>query len=334
MKQTSPLLHLFSLIILLLITSISLSDAHELRPAYLHITQSNDSTYKVMWKVPRKGDMVLRLQPVFAPSFQLQASAVPQAIEGALLYTYELKGSTPLMGTTLHIDQLDKTMVDVLVNATFLNGENITLLLNPKQTSALLPSSPNSKEVIYNYSILGIEHIWEGIDHLLFVLALMIITKGFSKILKTITAFTIAHSITLSLATLGWVSIPGPPVEATIALSIVFLAVEILKNKEGKSTLSSRKPWLVAFSFGLLHGFGFAGALSEVGVPQSAIPLALAFFNIGVELGQIAFVIVVLAGIKLLLLYKHWPVYLQKVPAYGIGIMASFWLVERVINFW
>ena len=179
---------------------------------------------------------------------------------------------------------------------------------------------------------MGIEHILLGIDHLLFVLALIIITRGKWKIIKTITAFTIAHSITLSLAALGYVNFPTPPVEAVIALSIVFLAVEIIKNQNGQETLTSKKPWLVAFTFGLLHGF--AGALANIGLPQQDIPFALAFFNVGVEIGQIAFVIIVLAIIKLLSYKKSWPLVLKKIPPYAIGSLATFWMIERIIQFW
>jgi hydrogenase/urease accessory protein HupE len=181
---------------------------------------------------------------------------------------------------------------------------------------------------------LGIEHILLGIDHLLFVLALIMITKGKWRILKTITAFTLAHSITLSLAALGIVNFPGPPVEAVIALSIVFLASEIIRNFNGQQTLTSKKPWIVAFTFGLLHGFGFAGALADIGLPQTEIPLALAFFNIGVELGQIIFVIAMLLVIYLLQLKKEWPTYLKKIPPYAIGSLAAYWMIERVAGFW
>lgn len=198
----------------------------------------------------------------------------------------------------------------------------------------MIPGETSTFDVIKTYTMLGIEHILLGIDHLLFVLALIMITKGKWKILKTITAFTIAHSITLSLAALGYVNFSGAPVEAVIAMSIVFLALEILKNINGEQTLTSRKPWIVAFSFGLLHGFGFAGALSEIGLPQQEIPMALAFFNIGVELGQLIFVLVVLGAIKLLSMYKKWPSYSKQTPAYAIGSVAAFWMIQRVVAFW
>lgn len=251
-----------------------------------------------------------------------------------MLYSYLLQGEEPLAGQTLQINNLDRTMVDVLVNVKYLNGEQVTLMLKPDQTQEVLPGKTEPWSVVKTYTVLGIEHIIFGIDHLLFVLALIIITKGLRKIIKTVTAFTLAHSITLSLAVLGVVNFPGPPVEAVIALSIVFLAVEILKKAQGKESLTSQKPWLVAFSFGLLHGFGFARALAEVGLPQSEIPLALAFFNVGVELGQIAFVLVVSLALGLLAIRRNWPIYWKKIPAYAIGSVAAFWLIERIAGFW
>ncbi len=179
--------------------------------------------------------------------------------------------------------------------------------------------------------MLGVEHILGGVDHLLFVLALLLIVRGGRRILFTITAFTAAHSITLVAATLGWVRVPGPPVEAMIALSIVFVAAEIIHGLRGRLGLTARAPWVVAFSFGLLHGFGFAGALAEVGLPQQAIPVALLTFNIGVEIGQLIFVALVLAVrafiARLALPSAAWLPY--AVP-YAIGSVAMFWVIERI----
>jgi len=308
--------------------------AHEIRPAYLQIDQIEAKRYQVLWKIPRMGDMSLRIYPQFASSFELKQLDAGKPMANSILLHYNLTGSEPLAGTKIYIENLHKTLVDVLVNVTYLNGEKVTLMLQPDNTSAVLPGETSTWSVVKTYTILGVEHILFGFDHLLFVLALIIITVGFKKIVKTITAFTIAHSITLSMAVLGFANLPGPPVEAIIALSIVFLAVEVIKTIQGKQTLTSKKPWLVAFIFGLLHGFGFAGALGEIGIPQSEIPIALAFFNIGVELGQIAFVIVVLAGILLLKRYKNWSVFIRKVPTYAIGTLAAFWFIERFIGFW
>ncbi|MCT4624175.1 MAG: HupE/UreJ family protein, partial [Schleiferiaceae bacterium] len=204
----------------------------------------------------------------------------------------------------------------------------------PDSPAHVIPGKTSTWQVVKVYTILGVEHILFGFDHLLFVLALVMISKGKWKIVKTVTAFTIAHSITLTLASLGLVFIPGAPVEAVIALSIVFLALEILQLQKGKATLTSRKPWLVAFSFGLLHGFGFAGALSEIGLPQQAIPWALAFFNIGVELGQLAFVFFILGISVLVNRIIIVPKWIPKLSAYAIGSVAAYWMIERVVGFW
>ncbi len=308
--------------------------SHEIRPAYLQIIQTSETTYEVYWKVPSMGDAVPKIKPVFPPSFNIQILNVPNQIPGSVIYSYKISSEESLQGKILTIDGLNKTLIDVLVNVTYLNGQKVTLMLQPDKDSSIIPGETSKMDVIKTYTKLGFEHILLGIDHLLFVLALIIITKGKWRILKTITAFTLAHSITLSLAVLGYVNFPTAPVEAVIALSIVFLAVEIVKNLNGKPTLTSRKPWLVAFTFGLLHGFGFAGALANIGLPQQDIPLALAFFNVGVELGQIAFVIVVLIVIKLLSTKNNWPVFIKKAPAYAIGSMAAFWMIERIIRFW
>jgi hydrogenase/urease accessory protein HupE len=189
--------------------------------------------------------------------------------------------------------------------------------------------------VAWSYFVLGVEHILGGIDHLLFVLALLLIVRGSRRIIATVTAFTVAHSVTLAAATLGWVHVPGPPVEAIIALSIVFVASEVVHARQGRAGLTEQAPWIVAFSFGLLHGFGFAGALAEVGLPQAAIPLALLTFNVGVEVGQLMFVAAVLAlrfvGTRFLRGEATW---LPVATAYGVGAVAAFWTIERVAGFW
>jgi len=323
--------HIFRFIIILFTLN---SWAHEIRPAFLQIIQTSETTYEVFWKVPSMGDAVPKIYPVFPPFFTVEELKRPNQIPGSVIYSYTISSKETLAGKILTIDGLNKTLIDALVTVTYLNGEKVTLMLQPDKYSTIIPGETSTYDVIKTYSILGVEHILLGIDHLLFVLALILITKGKWKIIKTITAFTIAHSITLSLAVFGYVNFPTPPVEAVIALSIVFLAVEIIKNLNGKHTLTSKKPWLVAFTFGLLHGFGFAGALANIGLPQLDIPFALAFFNVGVELGQIAFVVVVLALIKLLSLKKQWSMYLKQIPAYAIGSLATFWMIERVVAFW
>jgi HupE / UreJ protein len=215
-----------------------------------------------------------------------------------------------------------------------LDGSESNTLVHPSQAWVTITGAPGLFSVAGSYTLLGVEHIGFGIDHLLFVLALLIITNGTIPLLKTVTAFTVAHSITLALATLGFVQVPSEPVEATIALSIVFVAFEIIRRREGENGITSRAPWIVAFIFGLLHGFGFAGALSEVGLPQNHIPAALFFFNVGVELGQIAFITVVLTLIAVVRrIPLRLPRWAELIPPYAIGSIAMFWVIQRVTAF-
>lgn len=308
--------------------------AHEIRPAYLQIIQTDEQSYEAFWKIPRLDDKVPKISPSFPNQFEVSELSKPKLVLSSAVYSYTFTSEQELRGKTISINGLDKTLIDALVTIQFLNGEKMTFLLQPNKSTFEIPLEASKMNVIKTYTILGIEHILIGIDHLLFVLALIMITAGKWKIIKTVTAFTIAHSVTLSLAALGYVNFPGPPVEAVIALSIVFLALEIIKYHKGEQTLTSQKPWLVAFAFGLLHGFGFAGALADIGLPQQEIPLALAFFNIGVELGQLIFIAFTLVIIFILNFYKSWPKWIKTIPAYAIGSVAFFWLIERIASFW
>lgn len=305
---------------------------HEIRPAYLQIEETAAGAYSVLWKVPRRGMSAVDIQPRFDRGF-VQAGGRETLLDGYVVYHYRVTGETGLPGSQLSIDNLPNTTIDVLVNLKLRDGAQHTLLLRPSANAVSIPLAPDKWRVLTTYSKLGVEHIWLGIDHLLFVLALIILTRGVGTIVKTVTAFTLAHSITLGLAALGYVRVPGPPVEATIALSILFLALEILRGIHGHKTLTGQKPWLVALTFGLLHGFGFAGALADTGLPQSEIPLALAAFNIGVELGQLVFVGVILLLIHLLRYKKSWPLVARKLPPYAIGTISAFWVIERVAAF-
>ena len=307
--------------------------AHEVRPAFLQIQEQSPNSYTILWKVPRTVDKVLDIQPKFEDSFTLTETVPPRILEAFVLYTYHVKGKKSIANTTLFIDRLNTTGTDVLVDILPLNGERHSFLLRPTKNSIRIPVTPNKWNVAKTYVVLGVEHILLGFDHLLFVLALVIITKGFKKLLTTITAFTLAHSITLSFSALGIANLPGPPVEAVIALSIVFLALEILRIQRGYATLTSQKPWIVAFVFGLLHGFGFAGALQDIGLPQNEIPLALATFNIGVEAGQIVFVFAVLVIIKSTGSFVPKQNWTKKLVPYAIGSLASFWLIDRIALF-
>ncbi|PWK21048.1 HupE/UreJ family protein [Xanthomarina spongicola] len=309
--------------------------SHEIRPAFLQIIQNSDSSYDVFWKVPSLGDGVPKISPVFAPFFSVEVLEQPNQIPGSVIYSYRINSNKPLQGSIITIEGLNKTLIDALVSISYLNGEKVTLMLQPDKTSMIIPEKETLLNTIKTYLILGTEHILLGVDHLLFVLALLLITPGFRKLIKTITAFTIAHSITLSLSALGFVGLPGPPVEAVIALSIIFLAYEIIKYYRGEESIAINHPWIIAFAFGLLHGFGFAGALTSIGLPQTTIPAALLFFNIGVELGQILFIVSAIAIIWLIKKSKiSIPDWVKLVPVYGIGSIASFWLIERIVSFW
>jgi hydrogenase/urease accessory protein HupE len=309
--------------------------AHEIRPAFLQIMQVDSTTYNAYWKIPRLGEAVPKIYVVFPDEFKVESLKQPSPLPGFIVYGYKLSSESPLFGKRISIDGLNRTLIDALVNINFLNGEKITFMLQPDKPSFIIPEKETLINTIKTYLKLGTEHILLGIDHLLFVLALLLITPGFKKLIKTITAFTIAHSITLSLSALGFIGLPGPPVEAVIALSIVFLAVELMHYYKGEITLTVKHPWIVAFTFGLLHGFGFAGALANIGLPQTTIPSALLFFNVGVEFGQILFILCILS---LIWIIKKTKISIPKkavfIPVYAIGSIASYWLIERVLGFW
>ncbi len=316
----------------LLLANLTLC-AHEVRPAYFSITQQDSVTYQIVWNVPALGTGIPKIFPVLPDNWTIideQSNLFP----GNLRRTYKVRISHEIEGQKLHFNGLNKTLIEVLISIKKNNGIQYSSRVQPSNPVYLIPVTPDRFSIIKTYLLLGIEHILLGIDHLLFVLALLLLTKGIGMILKTITAFTIAHSITLSLASLGFVGLPGPPVEAVIALSIIFLAVELVHGVNGHQGLTARYPWIVAFIFGLLHGFGFAGALVELGLPQMDIPWALLFFNIGVEVGQVAFVIIAISFISLLAKVNiGLPVWFKKVPPYAIGSVASFWMIERIWGF-
>jgi hydrogenase/urease accessory protein HupE len=313
--------------------------AHEVRPAYLELRQTGTETYDVLWKVPGKGDNLRLGLFVELPEGSSNVTE-PRAsmVNNAYSERWSVKRPGGLSGGTIHIAGLSSTMTDVLVRLERLDGSTQVTRLTPSSPSYMVQAAPAAGQVAVTYLRLGVEHILGGIDHLLFVLALLILVKGTRRLIATVTAFTVAHSLTLAGATLGFVHVPGPPVEAAIALSIVFVATEIIHRRQGQIGLTERYPWIVAFTFGLLHGFGFASALSEVGLPQSAIPIALLFFNVGVEIGQLLFiaavftVIMLAREIKQRLIFSQ-PLWLWRIPPYVIGSLAMFWVIQRVAAF-
>ena len=308
--------------------------AHEVRPGYLQITETEPGKFDILWKVPQQAGSRLQIEPVLPDSLRPVTPVSQQLTGEALLQRWRAESDGPLAGQTVRINGLERTMTDALVRIEWLDDRVTVVRLTANSTSYSIPASSTLADVAWTYLVIGVEHILFGIDHLLFVLALLLIVDNSWKLIKTVTAFTIAHSVTLSLATLGLVHVPGPPVEAVIALSIVFVASEIVKKQQGVTGLTERQPWVVAFSFGLLHGFGFAGALSEVGLPDSDIPMALLTFNIGVEAGQLLFVFAFMAVCRLIrCIPVTWPRWTTKVMPYMIGIMAAFWVIERIAGF-
>lgn len=308
--------------------------AHEVRPAYLELREIHAGEVAVLWKTPMRGERRLALSAEFSGRTENLTPVVTRGTGSEAVQTWRIKAIDPLRGQTVRIGGLEGTMTDVLVRAEFADGTTWTQRLTPAHPAAAIPTLQSGLRVAGVYLMLGIEHILFGIDHLLFVLALIIITKGTWRLVKTITAFTIAHSITLALATLGFLHVPQEPVEAVIALSIVFVAAEIVHARGGREGLTARAPWVVAFAFGLLHGFGFAGALSEVGMPQGQIPVALLFFNLGVEAGQLLFIAAVLSVIALIRrLHMPSPLWVEWAPSYTIGSVAMFWVLQRMVAF-
>jgi hydrogenase/urease accessory protein HupE len=313
--------------------------ADEFKPGYLQLTQLDAERYDVLWKIPAIDESTtLKVKPGFPDGTEALTDVRSTFSRGITVQRWRIRVAHGLDGKTISFSQLSETRIDVLARLVRLDGTVQLERILPTRARFVVRSSPGPLEVVSTYTILGIEHILFGFDHLLFVLALILLVQGTRRLLFTITAFTAAHSLTLAGATLGWVHVPGPPVEASIALSIVFVASEIVHTRQGRSSVTQRYPWVVAFTFGLLHGFGFASALAEVGLPSSSIPIALLFFNVGVEMGQLLFVGAVVAAIAVgwrlgerLRLPK--PDWLWRIAPYGIGALASFWLVERVAAF-
>jgi hydrogenase/urease accessory protein HupE len=234
-------------------------------------------------------------------------------------------------GAVVRIAGLERTITDVLVSVSFANGQTVQTVLKPDNNSLTLHLQGAGKLAVPAYLLLGIEHILNGFDHLSFVLGLLLLVRGRGRLLKTITAFTLAHSITLAAAALGYVNVSAPVIESLVALSIVFVAVELVRAYRGHEGLTVRHPWLIAFVFGLLHGFAFAGSLADIGLPKHNIPGALVLFNVGVEVGQLLFVAAVLALIRTARRFR-WPFDMQArwATAYGIGALASYWMIERI----
>ena len=323
------------LLLLLCVAFLGQAAAHELQPGSLEVRQLTSERFEVIWRAPiyygKPHPATLQLpehwQTVGEPS-------VRQFSDSALHRRVVNVPDGVIEGGVIRFIGLEGTITDVFARFIWLNGAESTAIARPSHPYVDIDGQRSAWQVAGDYTALGVDHILSGYDHLTFVLALLLIVSGARRLLVTVTSFTLAHSITLAAATLGVMWVPGPPIEATISLSILFLASELVKVNRGQDSLTARYPWIVAFSFGLLHGFGFAGALNDIGLPQNEIALALLMFNVGVELGQLLFI----AAIMVLLLAlrkvrREWPAWVYQVPAYGIGGIAAFWFIDRVAGF-
>ncbi len=312
------------------------AQAHEARPAYLEINQISPQRYSLLWRTPLLSGQRLPIALKLPDDARNVTEPALRELPDSLIERRMVEVNGGLTGKRIAFVGLQATITDILVRVQLQNGTYSTTLVRPSQPWIEISASPGMFSVAAAFVLHGIEHILFGFDHLLFVLALILIVRSGRVLLVTITAFTIAHSVTLTLATLGVVHVPGPPVEATIALSILLLACEIARLQRGQTSLTAQWPWVVAFSFGLLHGFGFAGALTAIGMPPGDVPLALLAFNVGVELGQLAFIGVVLGVLacgRWLALPSLFERHTMTVATYAIGSFAAFWFVQRLASF-
>lgn len=307
--------------------------AHESQPGLLEIRQMSNDRYEITWRAPIYYGRPHPASVALPENWKTIGEPTVRQLADSALHrrVVEVPGGS-IDGSVIRFPGLETTITDVFVRVLRLDGSQVSQVVRPFQPYAELRGERPWYVSSGEYVVLGFNHILMGIDHLLFVLGLLIIVQGRRMLIKTITAFTIAHSITLALATLGYASIPSPPLNAAIALSILFLGPEIVRVWRGETSFTIRHPWVVAFSFGLLHGFGFASGLSTVGMPRAEIPFALLAFNIGVELGQLVFVLLILLGYRALkVLQFRWPHWVEFAPGYAIGSLGAYWTIQRAV---
>lgn len=310
--------------------------AHEARPGFLELSQTGPETYSFLWKKPSGGEVELQIAPVVPQGCQLETfDRQQQVLPGALVVQGVLHCTGGIAGKTIAISGLEATISDVLVRVHHSDGRLESHLVTPASPSVALGATTTLRQRWLGYLELGFQHILLGIDHLLFVLGLLLIVSDRWMLVKTISAFTVAHSITLAIATLGYANAPLLPLNAAIALSILFLGPEIVRKWRGETSFTIQHPWVVAFAFGLLHGFGFASGLTAMGLPKAEIPLALLLFNVGVELGQLCFVLLILLLERAFrILEIQWPRLVRRVPGYTVGTLGAFWTVQRIYLLW
>jgi hypothetical protein len=304
--------------------------AHELRPGFLELRETAAETYSLLWKKPAGGEVEISIAPVVPDGCRLATAGRQQLTPGALVVRGTLTCAGGLGGKRIAIAGLETTVTDVFVRVHHAGGRLESHLLRPASPAVTLGDVTTPTQRAIGYVALGVEHILLGVDHLLFVLGLLLIVGRRWMLVKTITSFTVAHSLTLAIATLGYASAPLPPLNAAIALSILFLGPEIVRAWRGETSFTIRHPWMVAFAFGLLHGFGFASGLTAMGLPQPEVPLALLLFNVGVEAGQVAFVaLALLLERSFTVLEVRWPGFVAHLPGYAVGTLGAYWTIQR-----
>ena len=317
------------------------AQGHLFAPSLLKIVETQLHHYNVVWKTPAKRSSGIPLQPTFPDRCEVSNPNSPRTEGTGIISSWQLRcdqlGDQGLVGQVVGVSGLGTNQVSTMIMLSLRDGRRYQAVLTPENPEFLIPAIPGQGQVMSEYSRLGLEHIVGGIDHLMFVFGLLLLVGGGARLFWTITAFTAGHSITLSLVTLGFISFPVPLVEFTIALSIFMLALNLARRDFSRSDgggLFRHYPWWLAGGFGLLHGMGFAGALAEIGLPQSNVPLALLFFNIGIEAGQIAFILLLLGAwwlIKRPLL--PWQERLLPIPIYALGGLSAMWCIERGLIF-
>lgn len=328
-------------IVLLCLALATGAQAHALQPGFLDLEAQGQDIWRVTWRVPDVNGVAMPLNLILPENCENRTPADLQFDGVAHVVVWRTTCAGGLAGKVVQVNGLEQTQTDVLVRFELAPGKTSTLRLTAQATSAQFPGVPSGADVFVSYVTMGIDHILSGTDHLLFVFALLLLVPDLRRLIGAITAFTLAHSLSLVAATLGWVVVPPPPVEAVIALSIMFLAAELAQPPGGPPSLIVNRPWLASFAFGLLHGLGFASALVEIGLPEGEVPLALFSFNIGVEIGQLMFVSAVLvtaAALRFLSrrLYDSLATRGRsgaRVMAYGIGTVSAFWFLTRLAVF-
>jgi HupE / UreJ protein len=320
-------------VLLALLAALPAGQAHEARPAYLEIKETAPGQFSVLWRTPVLAGMRLPVVLQLPDSVRNVREPTVQELTDSMVERHWIDaGPDGLAGRRLEFPGLQLTITDVLVRIEKLDGTHSTELIRPSRPWIEIAAPRGTLATANVFLVQGIEHILLGVDHLLFVLGLLLLVKTPWMLVKTITAFTLAHSITLAIATLGYASIPAQPLNAAIALSILFLGPEIIRAGRGQTSFTIRHPWFVAFAFGLLHGFGFASGLTAIGLPPGDIPLALLMFNVGVEIGQLVFVALILALVRAFKVIEvHWPRPVEFFPAYAIGSLGAFWMIQRTV---